>query len=205
MHQILDWISTHTESLIVSYGVIGIFIGMLLESACIPIPSEVIMLFGGFFVQKGSFSYMEVVSAGVLGNLVGSVLIYWVGATGARALLVKYGNFVWIKPEHIDKAEQWFSRYGEWTAFFGRNLPLIRTFISLPAGIAKMNFTRFLLFTFLGCLPWNMLLTYLGFKLGENWQEVEPYVRPISYVMLAVIVIFVVRHIYMLSFKFKKS
>nr|WP_244163314.1 DedA family protein [Paenibacillus pectinilyticus] len=205
MHQLIDWISSSATSLIATYGVLGIFIGMVLESACIPIPSEVIMLFGGFFVQKGSFSYFEVVSAGVLGNLIGSVLIYWIGATGARTLLVKYGKYVWIKTEHMDKAEQWFRRYGEWAAFFGRNLPLIRTFISLPAGIARMNFPRFLLFTFLGCLPWNMAMTYLGFKLGENWQEVEPYVRPISYLMLAVIVIFIGRHIYRLTFKSSRT
>ncbi|OCT12275.1 alkaline phosphatase [Paenibacillus pectinilyticus] len=205
LHQLIDWISSSATSLIATYGVLGIFIGMVLESACIPIPSEVIMLFGGFFVQKGSFSYFEVVSAGVLGNLIGSVLIYWIGATGARTLLVKYGKYVWIKTEHMDKAEQWFRRYGEWAAFFGRNLPLIRTFISLPAGIARMNFPRFLLFTFLGCLPWNMAMTYLGFKLGENWQEVEPYVRPISYLMLAVIVIFIGRHIYRLTFKSSRT
>lgn len=205
MHQIIDWITTHATSLIESYGIFGIFIGMLLESACIPIPSEVIMLFGGFYIQQGSFSYFEVVSAGVIGNVVGSMLIYWIGATGGRALLMKYGKYVWIKPEHVNKAEAWFSRYGEWAAFFGRNLPLIRTFISLPAGIARMKFSRFVLFTFLGCLPWNMLLTYLGFKLGENWQQVEPYIRPVSYVMLAAIMIFIVRHIYMLTFKASKS
>lgn len=196
MHQMIEWISANTTALVASYGVLGIFIGMLLESACIPIPSEVIMLFGGFFVQKGSFNYFEVVSAGVLGNLVGSILIYWLGATSARTIIEKYGKYVWVRPEHINKAEKWFIRYGEYAAFFGRNLPLIRTFISLPAGIARMNFTRFVLFTFLGCLPWNMALTYFGYKLGQNWNQVESYIRPFSYGIALILVVLFVRHFY---------
>lgn len=199
MHQLIEWISTNAIALVASYGVLGIFIGMLFESACIPIPSEVIMLFGGFFIQKGAFNYFEVVGAGVLGNLVGSILIYWVGATGARTMIERYGKYVWILPEHIEKAETWFIRYDEYAAFLGRNLPVIRTFISLPAGIAKMNFTRFVLFTFLGCLPWNLALTYLGYKLGENWNHVEPYIRPFSYGIALILIVLVGRHVYKLA------
>ncbi|MDU0206057.1 DedA family protein [Paenibacillus sp. MAH-36] len=205
LHQLIEWISNNAIGLITSYGVLGIFIGMLLESACIPIPSEVIMLFGGFFIQEGAFNYFEVVSAGVLGNLVGSILIYWVGATGARTLIEKYGKYVWIQAEHIKKAEHWFNRYGEYAAFFGRNLPIIRTFISLPAGIAKMNFSRFVLFTFLGCLPWNLVLTYLGYKLGENWNRVEPYIRPFSYGIALILVVLLCRHVYKLVRNHKRN
>jgi membrane protein DedA with SNARE-associated domain len=189
----IAFISSIATYLIDQFGIIGIFVGMVLESACIPIPSEVIMLTGGFFAAKGTFSFWEVVSAGVIGNMVGSILIFWIGVKGARLLLEKYGKYIFLNHKHLEKAESWFSKYGEWAAFFGRNLPFIRTFISLPAGIARMNFTKFCLFTLLGCLPWNIALTYLGFSLGANWKIVESYVRPVSYVILVIILLFIIR------------
>jgi membrane protein DedA with SNARE-associated domain len=174
----------------------GIFIGMVLESACIPLPSEVIMLTGGFFVAKGTFSFWGVVAAGVIGNFIGSIIIYWIGAKGARSLLEAYGKYIFLNHKHLEKAEVWFAKYGEWAAFFGRNLPFIRTFISLPAGIARMNFTKFCLFTLLGCLPWNIALTYLGYSLGANWTKVESYVRPVSYVVLVIILLIIARFLF---------
>ena len=196
LHRLIELISLIATSLIDQFGILGIFIGMVLESACIPLPSEVIMLTGGFFVAKGTFSFWEVVAAGVIGNMVGSILIYWIGAKGARTLLEKYGRYVFLNLKHLEKAEAWFAKYGEWAAFMGRNLPFIRTFISLPAGIARMNFSKFCLFTFLGCLPWNMALTYLGYTLGSNWTEVEGYVRPVSYGILLIIILIVLRFVY---------
>jgi membrane protein DedA with SNARE-associated domain len=169
---------------------------MILESACIPLPSEVIMLTGGFFAEQGTFSFWGVVAAGVMGNVLGSILIFWIGAKGARSILDKYGRYVLINPKHMHQAEVWFSRYGEWAAFLGRNLPFIRTFISLPAGISRMNFHKFCIYTFLGCIPWNMALTYLGYKLGENWHIVESYIRPVTYVICALVLILVLRFLY---------
>jgi membrane protein DedA with SNARE-associated domain len=195
MH-LLEALSTFVMNLIQALGHTGIFIAMLIESACIPLPSEVVMLFGGFLVAKGTLTFWGVVMAGILGNLVGSILTYWVAVYVGLPLIKRYGRFVLLNPEHIDKAEQWFRRFGDWAVFFGRILPVIRTFISLPAGIARMNFTKFVVFTALGCIPWNIALTYLGVKLGNNWHAVEPYFKPVSYLILLIVVIFIVRFVY---------
>lgn len=188
LHTLVEQLARAAVSLIETLGYWGIFIGMTIESACIPLPSEVIMLFGGFLVAVGTFNFWFVAAAGVLGNVAGSVLTYWIGANGGRSILLKYGRYVLINPEHLDKAERWFSRYGDWTVFFARNLPVIRTFISLPAGLARMNFAKFFIYTFVGCIPWNLALTLVGFKLGENWPLIEPYFRPVSYVILLVLI-----------------
>jgi membrane protein DedA with SNARE-associated domain len=205
LHQIIESISAIATALVNQFGLFGIFLGMVLESACIPLPSEVIMLTGGFFAQKGNFSIWEVALTGVIGNEVGSILIFIVGFKGARSLLERYGKYLFMNQQHLMKAELWFSKYGEWTAFIGRNIPFIRTFISLPAGIAKMNFTKFCIYTFLGCLPWNFALTYLGYSLGENWKLVESYVRPVSYGVLFVIIACIARFIYKAIKEHKKK
>ena len=188
LHALVEQLANVAVSLIETLGYWGIFIGMTIESACIPLPSEVIMLFGGFMVAVGIFNFWYVVVAGVLGNVVGSVITYWIGANGGGSLLLKYGKYVLINPGHLDKAEYWFSRYGDWTVFFARNLPVIRTFISLPAGIARMNFAKFFIYTFVGCIPWNLALTFSGYKLGKNWHLIEPYFRPVSYAVLLVLI-----------------
>lgn len=189
LHQLIEWLSSIATGLIETFGHWGVFIGMAIESACIPLPSEVIMLFGGFKAEEGLLSFWPVVWAGVFGNLFGSVVTYWIGANGGRQFLIKYGKYVLIKEKHIHDADRWFAKYGDWAAFFGRNLPVIRTFISLPAGIARMNFWKFTLFTFVGCIPWNWALTYLGFKLGANWASVEPYIKPFSYGILGLLIV----------------
>ena len=187
LHTLVEELARIAVNLIESLGYWGILIGMTIESACIPLPSEVIMLFGGFLTAVGTFNFWFVAAAGVLGNVFGSVLTYWIGANGGRSLLEKYGKYLLINPGHLDKAGRWFSRYGDWTVFFARNLPVIRTFISLPAGLARMNFVKFFVYTFVGCIPWNLALTFLGFKLGENWRLIEPYFRPLSYFIVFVL------------------
>lgn len=196
LHQLLEFLTSIATTLINTFGHWGVFIGMIIESACIPLPSEIIMLFGGFLAAQGTLNFWGVVWAGVLGNVVGSVLTYWAGAKGGRAFLQKYGKYVLFNSHHLEKAERWFSRYGEWAVFFGRNLPVVRTFISFPAGVARMDFPKFLIFSFIGCIPWNMALTYLGLKLGQNWQSVEPYIRPFSYVVLIALILCVARFFY---------
>lgn len=188
LHQLLQLLTSIATGLINTLGHWGVFIGMVLESACIPLPSEVIMLFGGFLAAQGILNFWGVVWAGVLGNVVGSVIAFWIGANKGRPFLQKYGKYVLFNNGHLDKADRWFSRYGEWAVFFGRILPVIRTFISLPAGIARMKFLKFLVFTLIGCIPWNIALTFLGLKLGQNWQSVEPYFRPISYAIIIAII-----------------
>ncbi len=199
LHQLVEWLSGIATGMIEAMGHWGVFWGMLIESACIPLPSEVIMLYGGFQAEAGVLSFWWVVWAGVFGNLVGSVLTYWIGASGGRQFLKKYGRYFLINEKHMDTADRWFAKYGDWAAFFGRNLPVIRTFISLPAGIARMNFWKFTVYTFVGCIPWNVALTWAGFKLGENWAAVEPYIKPFSYGILGVLILlvlwFVVRNL----------
>lgn len=189
MHQLLSWISEAALNLVNTMGIWGIWIGMILESACIPIPSEVIMLSGGWLAAQGSLSWIEVLIAGSIGNLLGSLIAFYVGRAGGRRLLDKYGRYILLNTHHLEQAERWFARFGEGTVLFTRMLPFIRTFISLPAGIAGMKPGRFIIFTLLGCIPWNAALVYLGYRLGDNWGVVEQYMRPISYAICGLVVI----------------
>jgi len=143
-------------------GLAGIFVLMVLESACIPVPSEATMLFAGFNVHNGEYSLFAATAAGVLGNLVGSWIAYAVGYYGRVDVIEKHGRKLHIKPEHLAWADRWFQKHGEATVFFTRMLPIIRTFISLPAGVARMPFWRFTVFTLLGCIPWVFMLTFVG-------------------------------------------
>jgi membrane protein DedA with SNARE-associated domain len=171
-----------------SLGLGGIFVLMLAESACIPIPSEATMLFAGFAVSQGRFSLFAITAMGVLGNLVGSWIAYAVGYFGRIELVERQASRLHIKPSHIAWADRWFARYGEATVFFTRILPIIRTFISLPAGVARMPFIRFTVFTLLGCIPWVLLLGFIGDQVGHNWTHWRHYFSYVDYVMAALIV-----------------
>jgi membrane protein DedA with SNARE-associated domain len=173
-------------------GLGGIFGLMLLESACIPIPSEATMLFAGFNVAEGRFSLLVVVCVGVLANVVGSWIAYAVGYYGRIDVLEKHGAKLHIKPKHLKWADDWFARYGDATVFFSRMLPIIRTFISLPAGVAKMPFWRFTLFTLLGCIPWVFALTFIGKQVGDNWERWKDSLHYVDYAVAAAIVIGIV-------------
>jgi membrane protein DedA with SNARE-associated domain len=170
-------------------GLGGVFVLMLLESACIPIPSEATMLFAGFNVDKGEYSLFAAVAAGVLGNLVGSWIAYGVGYYGRLEWFEKHAHHAFIKPHHIRWAEDWFNRYGEATVFFARMLPIIRTFISLPAGVARMPFWRFTAFTLLGCIPWVFALTFIGKQAGANWEDWKNSLHYVDYAVVALIVL----------------
>jgi membrane protein DedA with SNARE-associated domain len=163
------------ESWVIDYGYAAIFLLMLAESACIPFPSEVTMLVGGWYSATGDLNFFWVGTMGVLGNVVGSWIAYGVGRTMGREVLDRYGKYVLIRPHDIDKAEIWWERYGDAATFFSRLLPVIRTFISLPAGIAKMPFGKFTLYTFLGCIPWTFALTWVGVLVKDNWERVLEY------------------------------
>ncbi len=176
-------------------GLPAIFLLMLLESACIPIPSEATMLFAGFAVADpgGSASqhhltFLGVVVAGVLGNLVGSWIAYGIGRGGRIELIERHGHWLHIKPSHIEWADRWFQRYGSAAVFFSRMLPIIRTFISLPAGIAKMPFLRFTVLTVAGCLPWVIALVLVGESVGSEWEDVRKSLAYLDYVVLALII-----------------
>ena len=160
------------ERWVTDYGYIAIFLLMLAESACIPFPSEVTMLVGGWYAADGRLEFFWVGLAGVLGNLVGSWIAYAVGRKTGRELLDRYGKYVLIRAHDIDRAEVWWERHGEAATFFSRLLPVVRTFISLPAGIAKMPLGKFTLYTFLGVIPWTFALTYIGVVVEDNWGSV---------------------------------
>jgi membrane protein DedA with SNARE-associated domain len=160
---------------VTDYGYLAIFLLMLAESACIPFPSEVTMLVGGWYSAEGTLDFFWVGAAGVAGNLVGSWLAYAIGRKTGRRLLDRYGKYVLIRSHDIDKAEVWWEKYGEAATFFSRLLPVIRTFISLPAGIARMPLGKFSLYTFLGVIPWTYALTYVGVVVEDNWQQVVDY------------------------------
>jgi membrane protein DedA with SNARE-associated domain len=170
-------------------GLAGVFVLMLLESACIPIPSEATMLFAGFNVDKGHYSLFAAVAVGVLGNLVGSWIAYGIGYYGRVEWLQTHGRRIHITPERLEWADRWFERYGAPTVFFTRMLPIIRTFISLPAGVARMPFWRFTVLTLLGCIPWVLLLTFIGKQAGANWSHWKNNFHYVDYAVAALIVI----------------
>ena len=171
-----------------SAGELGVFLLMVLESACIPVPSEAIMLFAGFSVSEGEMTLFGIVAAGVLGNLVGSWIAYAVGYYGRMDLLEK-NKLIHISPKHLKWADDWFARYGNATVFFSRMLPIIRTFISLPAGVARMPFWRFSAYTLLGSIPWVLMLAIVGEKVGDNWEDWRHKLGYLDYVVVVAIVV----------------
>jgi membrane protein DedA with SNARE-associated domain len=170
-------------------GLAGIFVLMLLESACIPIPSEATMLFAGFNVSEGHYSLLEVTAVGSLANLVGSWVAYAVGWYGRVDILEKHGRKLHIKPSHLAWADRWFERHGDATVFFTRMLPIIRTFISLPAGVARMPFWRFTVLTLAGCIPWVFLLAFIGRQVGDQWESWKDSLHYVDYAVVAAVVL----------------
>jgi membrane protein DedA with SNARE-associated domain len=173
-------------------GLPGIFVLMLAESACIPIPSEATMLFAGFNVSDGQYPLWAPVIVGVAANVVGSWIAYAIGYYGRIDILEKHGAKLHIKPSHLAWADRWFERYGDATVFFSRMLPIIRTFISLPAGVAKMPFWRFTTLTALGCIPWVFLLTLIGREAGDKWETWKDNLHYVDYAVAAAIVLGVI-------------
>lgn len=156
-------------------GYVGIFFLMVAESALVPIPSEVIMPFSGYLVSTGKFNVILVIIAGSIGNLAGSLIAYFVGTYLGRGFVLKYGRYVLLKKSHLELAESYFKRYGDRSTFISRLLPAVRTYVSLPAGVAKMNLKKFVVYTFVGSIIWNSALTYIGITLGEEWNSIRKY------------------------------
>ena len=169
--RIIEIFSGFIVGIISTLGYPGVVLLMGIESACIPLPSEIIMPFSGYLVYTGRFSLWAVSVAGAIGCVVGSIVAYWAGMYGGRPFIEKYGRYVLISQHDLDLADRWFARRGELIVFTSRLLPVIRTFIAFPAGVAKMNLTRFVAYTFLGSLPWCLALAYAGQKLGEQWDK----------------------------------
>ncbi|MEA4834683.1 MAG: DedA family protein [Anaeromusa sp.] len=172
-----------------TWGYWAILVGMALESANIPIPSELIFGFAGYLVYLGRLNFEPAVLFGVAGGLFGSIVSYALGYYGGRPFVLKYGKYFFATPSKIDLAQRWFDRYGLAAVFFARLLPVVRTFISLPAGFAKVNFGKFAAYTVLGSLPWTIALIYLGVALGENWYLLTAYGHQASLGVLLLLVI----------------
>jgi len=175
----LEWLEHFIVNVIGTYGYLAIFVLMTLESALIPIPSEVTMVFGGFLVARGDLDFVLVGLLGAVANLVGSWIAYYVGLVGGRPLVERWGKYVFLRPHELDRAEAWWARRGDMAVFVGRLLPVVRTFISLPAGIARMPLGKFTFYTFLGCLPWSFALTWAGVLLGDNWELFLEHSKPV--------------------------
>lgn len=197
--QLIEILANFVVNAIGLLGYVGVFLLMLFESCGIPFPSEIIMPFSGFLVAQGKMTLLLIVLAGTLGNLAGSLLAYYIGLKGGRPLIEKYGKYILISRHDLDSADRFFTRYGQWAVFFGRLLPVVRTYISFPAGIAKMDIKKFSLFTFLGALPWCFLFGYLGVRLGAHWEfirlKLHQFDLLMAFLVIAAVVWYVYRHL----------
>jgi len=173
--EILNNLIEFIISTISSSGYIGIFLLMIAESALIPIPSEVIMPFSGYLVSSGKFNVVFVIISGSIGNLIGSLVAYYIGLRLGREFILKYGKYVLLRKSHLEITESYFKKYGDRSTFISRMLPAVRTYISLPAGVAKMNLRKFIIYTLIGSIIWNSALTYIGIQLGQEWKNILHY------------------------------
>ncbi len=189
---ILEFVGSIIISVISHSGYVGIVLLMGIESACIPLPSEVIMPFSGYLVSVGRFRLTWVALAGAFGCNAGSLVAYYVGSLGGRPLVEKYGRYLLVTHHDLELADRFFARYGDWAVFIARLLPVIRTFIAFPAGVSRMNFLRFNVYTFLGSLPWCWALAYAGVKLGDNWASLRTYFHRFDTLLGIVIVVAIV-------------
>lgn len=204
----LEFLGTFIINIISSTGYLGIFLLMTLESALIPIPSEVTMPFAGSLVSLGKFDFFIVVLAGTLGNLLGSLLAYALGYWGEenviRLVIRKYGKYFLLSEHEFEKSQKSFDKYGEMIVFLSRLLPVLRTFISLPAGIAKMKLSKFIGYTLVGSFLWSLLLTWIGWKLGQNWKILENYFHKFDFIIFISIIIVIIFYLYHKFQKLKK-
>jgi membrane protein DedA with SNARE-associated domain len=190
IEHIVGGLAGFTTAIIVALGYPGVALLMAIESACIPLPSEIIMPFAGYLVSQGHFSLIGVATAGALGCNIGSIAGYAMGQYGGRPIVEKYGRYLLIDAHDIDKADRFFARYGDWAVLIGRLLPVIRTFIAFPAGVVRMPLLRFHFYTFIGSWPWCFALAWVGMKLGNAWNT-DPRVKAVMHSLDVVIVVVV--------------
>jgi len=189
--------NSFVDTYVVSYGLLAILVLMTLESALIPIPSELVMTLAGVLAASGKLSLVGAMVVGIVGNLIGSVVLWAIGRTGGRALVERFGRFVFVKPKDLDRAERWFQRHGEAAVIISRLLPVVRSVISLPAGVAEMPVGRFSLYTLIGTVPFVVLLTLAGYWLGANYTVLVKIISDLGYVLGAVLVVAIVGFIWL--------
>ena len=182
--------------LINRYGYIGMFISMVLEAVIIVIPSEVILATGGILASKKIFTFWNAFFVGLLGSVFCAIVIYFIGYFGGRPFIKKYGKYFFMKDEDLDKSDSWFNKYGMIGALIGRNFPIIRTLISLPIGIMRLSFTKFLIYTTIGRIPWTFIFVYLGYTLGNSWTIMNKYTSKLKVPIRILIILLIVTYFY---------
>lgn len=190
--------------LISNYGYIGMFLGMVLEAVIIIIPSEAILATGGILAGQKVFSFFGAFITGLLGSVFCAIVIYFMGYFGGQPFVKKYGKYFFMKEEDLQKSDSWFNKYGLFAALIGRNFPIIRTLISLPIGIMRLSFTKFLIYTTIGSIPWTFVFVYLGYALGNNWIIITKYISKLKVPIRILIIIIVINYFYK-KIKTKKS
>ena len=191
-------------NLITDYGYLGMFLGMVLEPVIIIIPSEVILATGGILASRGIFTFIGSFITGLLGSVFCAIVIYFMGYFGGKNFIKKYGKYFFMKEDELEKSDSWFNKYGMISALICRNLPIVRTLISLPIGITRQSFLKFVIYTTLGSIPWTLAFTYFGYKLGKNWIVINTYVNYLKTPIRVIIIIIIIRLIYK-YYKKKKS
>ncbi len=191
-------------NLITDYGYLGMFLGMVLEAVIIIIPSEVILATGGILASRGIFTFIGSFITGLLGSVFCAIVIYFMGYFGGKNFIKKYGKYFFMKEDELEKSDSWFNKYGMISALICRNLPIVRTLISLPIGITRQSFLKFVIYTTLGSIPWTLAFTYFGYKLGKNWIVINTYVNYLKTPIRVIIIIIIIRLIYK-YYKKKKS
>lgn len=178
------------------FGYLGMFFSMVLEAIIIIIPSELILATGGILASQKVFTFWGAFFMGLFGSVFCAIVIYAMGYFGGRPFVEKYGKYFFMKKEDIDKADVWFRKYGMLAAFIGRNFPIIRTFISLPIGMTKLNFFQFVLYTTLGSIPWTLAFVYVGYALGNNWVLLTNYTSKLKVPIRILIAILIISYLY---------
>lgn len=180
-------------NLIGNYGYFGMFLGMVLEAVIIAIPSELILATGGILASKKIFTFFGAFLTGLLGSIFCAIVIYFMGYFGGKAFVKKYGKYFFMKEDDLEKSDSWFNKYGMLSALIGRNFPIVRTLISLPIGITKQSFIKFLIYTTIGSIPWTLAFTYFGYSLGENWIKINAYISYLKTPIRIIIVLIIIK------------
>ncbi|MDY5992472.1 MAG: DedA family protein [Bacilli bacterium] len=192
-------------NLISNYGYLGMFLGMVLEAVIIIIPSEAILATGGILASQKIFTLLGAFLTGLLGSVFCAIIIYYMGYFGGKAFVKKYGKYFFMKEEDIEKSDSWYQKYGLLAALIGRNFPIIRTLISLPIGIMRLSFTKFLLYTIIGSIPWTFAFVYFGYTLGNNWTIINEYVQKLKVPIKILIALLIVSYLYKKITQLKKT
>ena len=191
-------------TLISNYGYFGMFLGMVLEAVIIAIPSELILATGGILASRGIFTLFGSFLTGLLGSVFCAIVIYFMGYFGGKPFIKKYGKYFFMKEDDLEKSDSWFNKYGMLSALIGRNFPIVRTLISLPIGIMRLSFTKFIIYTTIGSIPWTFAFVYLGYNLGENWIKVNSYIDLIK-IPIRILLVFLIYKIIKKCLTRKKS